>query len=111
MDLQFKQIELKPFLCFFFSLAVTKIVWFIVVTGKSFIPALEKDVPEISAQNSFLIFTFPFLAFGYLYLISSFPAFSPINPTQNPVLFNLYQFAFAIPAMLMMLGFVIFKKV
>jgi len=109
LNIQFKQIELKPFLCFFFFLAVSKMLWFAVDTAKNFLSRENEDDLKIDGQSSFLMFVLSILIFCYLFIIDGRQELTPVAES-GIFLRGLYKSALALPAIIMGLGFLIAKR-
>lgn len=91
ISLDFKSLNLKPFIAFIYFIVITKIIWFIIVSIKNRFQKPKKDLPSVSYEISYLIFLLGILNLFYINLIEANSNLLPI--TENNFLFLLIFFS------------------
>lgn len=93
----FDKLKIAPFVYFFFFIAVSKSIWFIICFLRiQFFYRYTDTENTITAQTSFIVFTLGIVLFFYLGNISSNPSLIPIDEVKHYFLSKLYQFFFVI---------------
>jgi acetyltransferase-like isoleucine patch superfamily enzyme len=91
IDIYFDKLKLAPFICFFFFIAVFKVIWLITCFVRTFIISKYITITDnttISAHTSFITFTLFILILAYFNIAA--PDHLPIKEVDHFILSRLY---------------------
>ena len=110
ISIDFEEIKLKPFIVFFFFLAVSKLLWFIIQTVLQISSIVHgDDTQNTTAHKSYITFVLPILITSYMILIELHPENSPINIKTHFWYYKLYTAFWFLIAVFSFLRFIYFK--